>query len=50
MIKIEIAQDYTLIELQNLSDILEPYGDGIIVENGTLFVSTFNVHTLFIIC
>lgn len=38
MLKIEIAQDYSLTELQNLSDILESYGDGIIVEDGTLFV------------
>ena len=38
MIKIEIAQDYTLKELQSLADILEPYGDGLIIENGTLYV------------
>ena len=38
MLKIEIEQDYTLKELQNLADILAPYGDGIIIEDGTLFV------------
>ena len=37
MIKIEIAQDYTIEELQNLSEILSPYGEYLIVENGILF-------------